>query len=468
MRQVITLAVLGFPLLAMGVVKPVPPVQDGMEVLGGFDEVPLVKEGMTPLAGWDGREAKLLPIRFGGGESGRKSLWDYPIRCDLLAKGHLSLDISVSSPVLTTACIYLKSGNAGWYVGKLRLPDAAVGRWTRVRLSAETFPGVEGNPRGLGHVDGLRVTFLRPHDGEKFRGTVALANLAVPAGQDDVPLVVSTVGEGSFASRAAETIRAMGLPVSTLEARELTVEALANRPFVMLPYNPNLPDKAADALKAYLNKGGRAIATSCGARPDVLAALGVERTGSWYCKSEKGAFRLSGLLPAGSLKSSLTGRVEQASWQTDWLVPAEAGETTATWTDEKGMDTGRAALVKTVHGYVFGHVFLDSGKPLLEAIVGDLWPQETAKAAAVRAERRASRAAFESAANAWSQSLDGKADERRLMWCHSPLGLNKDGDWDASVRTLKELGYTDLIANLAWGAGADYPTKVGKTTPVGE
>lgn len=464
MRWVFAGVALGVSLAAFGVAKPVPPFQEGMQLLGAFENVPLVMKGMRPLAGWDEREAKLLPIRFGVGAKGLKSQWDYPIRCDLLSAGALSLDISVSSPVLTTVRIYLKSGEGGWYAGSLRLPDAAVGRWTRIRLSAETFPGVEGNPLGLGHIDGLRLTFLRPYGGEKFRGSVALANLSAPSSRGDVPLVVDGADAEPYASYVVRTIRSLGLPVATLPARELTSDALERRPFVVLPYNPNLPDAAANALKAYLVQGGRAVVSSCGMRLDILAALGVRRSGSWYQKDEKGAFRLSGLLPAGSLKTSLMGRVDQASWQTDWLAPIGVGETAATWSDETGADTGRAALVKTDRGYVFGHVFLKEGLPLLEAIAGELWPEEVTKRAAEREARRKALADFGKAADEWARSQEGKDGERRLMWCHSPLGLNNDGNWDASVRTLKVCGYTDLIANFAWGAGADYPTRVGKTT----
>lgn len=469
MRRMLAGIALGVSFAAAGGVKPVPPLQEGLQFLGDFEDVPLLMAGMRPLDGWNGREAKLLPIRFDVGANGPKSQWDYPIRCNLLSAGALSLDISVSSRVLKTIRIYLKSGDAGWYAGSLRLPDAAVGRWIRVKLSSETFPGVEGNPLGLGHIDGLRLVFLKPmYGGEKFRGTVALANLSAPTCRNDIPIVVSSANDTTYATSVAEAIRSIGLPVATFDERELTSDAVEHRPFVVLPYTPNLPDTAANALKTYLAHGGRAIVSSCGVRSDILAALGVMRTGTWCQKAEKGSFRLSGLLPAGSLKTSLTGRVDQVSWQTDWLAPVGVGETAATWSDETGADTGRAALVKTDRGYVFGHVFLKEGLPLFEAIVGELWPEEVAKRAAEREARRKALADFGKAADEWARSQEGKVGERRLMWCHSPLGLNKDGDWDASVRTLKECGYTDLIANFAWGGGADYPTKVGKMTSVAE
>ena len=50
--------------------------------------------------------------------------------------------------------------------------------------------------------------------------------------------------------------------------------------------------------------------------------------------------------------------------------------------------------------------------------------------------------------------------ERRLAWCHLPWGMDKNHDWDATCRFAKEQGFTDLLANLAWGGCAFYPSKV--------
>ena len=50
--------------------------------------------------------------------------------------------------------------------------------------------------------------------------------------------------------------------------------------------------------------------------------------------------------------------------------------------------------------------------------------------------------------------------ERRLAWCHSAWGMDKNHDWDATCRFAKEQGFTDLLVNLAWGGCAFYPSKV--------
>ena len=62
------------------------------------------------------------------------------------------------------------------------------------------------------------------------------------------------------------------------------------------------------------------------------------------------------------------------------------------------------------------------------------------------------------------KSVPGKKGERRLAWCHSARGL-RGRDWDGSVRFLKEHGFTDLIANLAWADRAYYASDVLPVDP---
>lgn len=56
--------------------------------------------------------------------------------------------------------------------------------------------------------------------------------------------------------------------------------------------------------------------------------------------------------------------------------------------------------------------------------------------------------------------MPGKDGERRLAWCHSAWGLGRGHDWDSSIKFLKDCKFTDIVANLAWGAGAFYKSDV--------
>lgn len=448
--------------------KPQPPQAEGVEILGPFESVPEPLPASRTPDGWDGPCEKLLSIQFTAETGSGKSQWDFPIKCDLARCGSLSLDVCVMSERLKSFMIYLKSGPGGWYRGTVRVPVAGFGRWLRLDLTQAQFPAVEGNPSGWDRIDGLRIVFLRPRGGGDLRTVVALANLTVAPECADAPLVVlSDTADGRrYGQIAIAMIRDMGLTVSVLPESEVTETSFRHRPFVVLPYNPAMPISVRERFKAYLDDGGKAIVSACGLNGETLAAMGAKSEGAWYEKSEKGDFRIGGILPKSSLAMSLTGLVQQVSWQMEKLVPICDGEVVATWADRAGEDSGIAAAVHTMHGFVFGHVFQRSGAPLFKVMVAKLWPTASARAAAKIAKRKAELTAFSTAADAWAKSLPGKSGERRLMWCHSPLGLRKNGDWETSVRELKACGYTDIIVNFAWGYGADYPSHVVPHTPL--
>lgn len=74
------------------------------------------------------------------------------------------------------------------------------------------------------------------------------------------------------------------------------------------------------------------------------------------------------------------------------------------------------------------------------------------------------RARVDAEVRAFVKTVPGKKGERRLVWCHSARGL-RGHDWDGSVRFLKEHGFTDLIANLAWADRAYYASSVLPVDP---
>lgn len=59
-----------------------------------------------------------------------------------------------------------------------------------------------------------------------------------------------------------------------------------------------------------------------------------------------------------------------------------------------------------------------------------------------------------------------KTGERRLLWCHSPWGLGyRDAGWDDSARMIREMGFTDIVASIAWAGGACYDSDVLPPSP---
>lgn len=62
--------------------------------------------------------------------------------------------------------------------------------------------------------------------------------------------------------------------------------------------------------------------------------------------------------------------------------------------------------------------------------------------------------------------LPPKADERRLLWCHSPWGLGwNDANWEDSLKMIKEAGFTDILVSIAWANGACYKSEVLPPSP---
>ena len=59
-----------------------------------------------------------------------------------------------------------------------------------------------------------------------------------------------------------------------------------------------------------------------------------------------------------------------------------------------------------------------------------------------------------------------KPGERRLLWCHSPWGLGySEAPWPEAAKMIREAGFTDVIASLAWANGACYKSDVLPPSP---
>lgn len=84
---------------------------------------------------------------------------------------------------------------------------------------------------------------------------------------------------------------------------------------------------------------------------------------------------------------------------------------------------------------------------------------------AEKASREAAWAAKNAAALARLRAVPPKPGERRLVWAHNPNGFRGLG-WEAGARLLAENGFTDLIANLAHGTMAAYPSDVLGFSPI--
>ena len=61
--------------------------------------------------------------------------------------------------------------------------------------------------------------------------------------------------------------------------------------------------------------------------------------------------------------------------------------------------------------------------------------------------------------------LPPRNGERRLAWCHRAWGMSEKTRWDATIRSLKKSGFTDVIPNMCRPGGAYYESKVLPVMP---
>lgn len=61
--------------------------------------------------------------------------------------------------------------------------------------------------------------------------------------------------------------------------------------------------------------------------------------------------------------------------------------------------------------------------------------------------------------------LPPRPGERRLAWCHRAWGISEKTRWDATIRSLKKSGFTDVIPNMCRPGGAYYESDVLPVMP---
>ena len=137
----------------------------------------------------------------------------------------------------------------------------------------------------------------------------------------------------------------------------------------------------------------------------------------------------------------------------------------AEWADRERRSLGVPALIRTPSGIYISHIWNGgvSGAPLelMQSIVGALAPELKRNVAELecRMEQRLADQRRE------ARRIGLKEGEVRAVWCHMPYGYDADHGWDASVKLMKECGYTDLVANLCWGGLAFYRSDVLPVSP---
>jgi len=467
----------------------------------------------------DGKKALRLRCNFKGTRIQRGS-WDKAVTLDLTASEGIQFKVLCrDTSSIGSFSFYLQSGD-GWYNASFA-PTERTG-WSTVEIRKEDM-GTEDKPGGWASIRTIRVSAWRGgnEDAEFF-----LSDLRLLAGDPRIVIVrgesaVKSDAEGirQYTGNVAQFLRDLGLPYSVVSDLDLTSERLKETKLVILPFNPSLPDTAADAITKFVAGGGKMIAFFT--LPGNLASVAGVQWKGHVPQKFPGHFAsirfVEGQLPGAPAS------VGQMSWNIMDMRPVEGrSRLAAEWCDKDGQGTGYPAVIANDSCIYMTHVLLANDpaakRRMLLAMIGKLVPEFWKLAAARTVEAIGRFGAFQSGKECqaairtalaardaervkaaegkcgeanqhemqaiallgdarypeavqaadkaqhllmelWCMAQTAPAGEHRAFWCHSPFGV-AGMEWDAAVKRLADNGFTAIIPNMCWGGSAAYPSEV--------
>lgn len=465
----------------------------------------------------DGGRALRLPCPFS--RNLPRSLYHRDLKIDLSRAARIEFDLCVDRPgVIGSFTIYFISGN-GCYRG---VADVGESAWRRVRLNKADFKP-EGAPAGWNNVSGVRFS---PWRAASVDASCLVDNLqARTGGEVAVVIGTRTVRETpkeaqavyDCAGRVAALLDGAGVMVRTMEDEDVERGALAGVRVAIFPYNPRLDKAEADALRQFVEGGGKLIAFY--ALPDPLSELLGVRKDKWMRKERDRQFMdvdFSGCAVAG-----MPERIQQDSFCLTVVEPvAKNARVIGRLVDGDGRPQSPAAVVLSDTGAFMAHVLLPGDdarkRQFLVALVGRFSPSTWAEAARAAIERvgevgpfsdvatfdrfvraRAAdhprsgemQAALDEAAKRlaearsrieakqWPEAVAAAETARRQFieaylaaqrplegeWravSNHPGTGGEPGGWEESARVLAECGFNAVLPDMCWGGVAHYDSAV--------
>ena len=337
------------------------------------------------------------------------------------------------------------------------------GEWRHVTIDKSLVRRMEGSPHGWDDITSVSIAAWR---GGTNDTSFLLSNMKVCGAAPEVVVVrgnsaiarmprENIVNFHKFAECMTQVIRECGVSAAAVPDCDLDAEQLKAAKLAVLPFNPHLPDCAADVLRAFCEAGGKVFACYSLAE-GVPEVLGV-RAGSYYLASkhpENPPF-------AGMVRTRLSPSDQPEFFpddDADGLVVLEEGEGCAVvgrWAGSDRKATSVPALVRTCNGYHYGGAWStggSEGRALMRAILGEVNPAWRERFAS--AEKRSRDAEREKVR--WFAAQSPKKGEWRAVCCAKSFcdridrGDSPFGTWDDAIGFLERNGFNSILPNYAY------------------
>ena len=482
--------------------------------------IPMSGSAAATVTNLAGQNVLRLRCNFAGTTIERAS-WDRKLSLDLTAcRGiQFKLHCRDATPVHQFS-IYFESG-AGWYRAGF-YPEEITG-WNNITID-KAATTAEEKPAGWNQIKTIRISAWRGKD----ENTEFLLSDIAPTGILGGDALVAIVRDESaaqsspddassvaqFTTAVAQELAELNIGSVVVSDLDVTAKRLQSAKLVVLPHNPQMPDRVADELVQYANGGGKLLAFYF--VPHKLRAVLHVAGGQYVRAAYSGNF--STMRFTGNELPGAPAIVGQQSWNIDTVTPLPGlSRVLAQWYDNTGKPTGYPAVIGSTNGLIMTHVLLPDDaankRRMLLAMVGYLVPEVWQRAADASLARIGTLARFRDFADAVAQiTKSARADQRvsqaladarklresaiklmadrqfgpamdqaelasqrvqaafclaqqpeagefRAFWCHNAFGV-EGVEWDAAIRRLADNGFTAILPNMLWGGAAFYDSRV--------
>ncbi|MBT4820675.1 MAG: family 10 glycosylhydrolase, partial [Lentisphaerae bacterium] len=453
----------------------------------------------------------------------QRSLYHLDRKLDLSNAARIEFDLYIDQPeAVGQFMLYFISGS-GCYRG-----SAGGGRtgWHRVRLNKASFKP-EGTPDGWDSISALRFS---PWKGAAVN-TYCLVDNLVARTAGNVAVVIGTHSARerpkeaksvySCAERVASLLDSAGVMAATMEDEDVARGGLTGKKVAILPYNPRLSAPEGEALKRFVNDGGKVITFYI--LPDPLPDLLGVRKRNWVRKQRDRQFLDLDFGNSGIL--GMPQRVRQDSGCIQAFEPAaKNARVIGRWVDGQGQSQPQSGVILSDAGAVMSHTLLPGDdarkRRLLVALVGHFCPSAWAEAAGAAIQRAAEVGPFmelseltvalqnqtkghpretevqTAVAQATTFLTQGAAHMQAQRWIKTmaaaeaarehlveaylsaqvpmegewravsnhPGTGGEPGGWEESARVLGECGFNAVLPDMCWGGVAHYDSAVLPTS----